>query len=185
MNTDLVAGVSDRATDALYVLFNTEAGRAYLAERRKVPATTLAHLGSFGFSGICNVLAAIKTAKRLRLGADDAIVTVATDGGAMYGTERDKAIAKHFDGRFDAVTAGEVFGRYMLGQSTDDLLELDQRERERIFNLGYFTWVEQQGVKLADFDARKKQSYWRGLRENVAAWDARITELNVRVRAAS
>ena len=57
------------------------------------------------------MLAAIKTAKHLRLGPDDAIVTVATDGGAMYGTERDKAIAKHFGGGFDAVAAGETFGR--------------------------------------------------------------------------
>ena len=182
MNTDLVVGVSDHATDALYVLFNTDAGRAYLEGRRRVDAATMAHLPSFGFSGICNVLAAIKTAKHLRLGPDDAIVTVATDGGSMYGTERDKAIAKHFPGGFDAVAAGETFGRYMLGQGTDDLLELGQVERERIFNLGYFTWVEQQGVSLADFDARKSQSFWRGLRAHVTAWDAMITELNARVR---
>ncbi|MFO0554190.1 MAG: hypothetical protein U0271_37765 [Polyangiaceae bacterium] len=182
MNTDLVAGVSDRATDTLYLLFNTEVGRRYLAERRKVPAETIAHLGSFGFSGICNVLAAIKVAKHHQLGPDDAIVTVATDGGAMYDTEREKILAKYFGGEFDAVAAGETFGRHVLGLGTDDLLELGQLERERIFNLGYFTWVEQQGVSLADFDARKKQSFWRGLRDNVAAWDAMITELNARVR---
>jgi cysteine synthase A len=182
MNTDLVAGVSDHATDSLYVLFNTDVGRAYLRERRHVDEATMAHLPSFGFSGIANVLAAIKTAKHLRLGPDDAIVTVATDGGAMYGTERDKAVAKHFPHGFDAVAAGETFGRYMLGQATDDLLELGRLERERIFNLGYFTWVEQQGIRLADFDARKNQSFWRGLRAHVTAWDGMITELNARVR---
>jgi len=184
MNTDLVAGVSDHATDTLYVLFNTEVGQAYLRERRGVPAQTLAELASFGFSGIANVLAAIKTAKLLRLGPDDAIVTVATDGAAMYGTERAKALAKHFPAGFDAVSAGETFARFMLGQSTDDLLELGQRDRERIFNLGYFTWVEQQGVSIADFDARKQQSWWRGLRGHMAAWDQMIGELNARVRQA-
>jgi cysteine synthase A len=183
MNTDLVVGVSDHATDALYVLFNTDAGRAYLKDRRKVDAATLASLSSFGFSGICNVLAAIKTAKHLRLGPDDAIVTVATDGGAMYVTERDKALAKHFGGTFDAVSAGETFGRFVLGQGTDDLLELGQLERERIFNLGYFTWVEQQGVSVADFDARRRQSFWRDLRGHVDAWDAMIREMNARARA--
>jgi cysteine synthase len=182
MNTDLVVGVSDRATDALYVLFNTDEGRSYLKGRRNVDDATLAHLASFGFSGIANVLAAIKTAKRLRLGPDDAIVTVATDGAAMYGTERDKAIDKHFGGRFDAVTAGEAFGQHLLGQSTDELIELGQLDKERIFNLGYFTWVEQQGVSVADFDARKKQSYWRALRANVEAWDGMIGALNARVR---
>ena len=183
MNTDLVAGVSDHATDTLYVLFATEVGRAYLRDRRGVPAETLAQLASFGFSGIANVLAAIKTAKLLRLGADDAIVTVATDGAAMYGTEREKALIEHFPGGFDAVAAGETFGRYLLGQSTEDLLELRQRDRERIFDLGYFTWVEQQGVSVADFDARKRQSYWQGLRKHVAAWDEMIDDFNARVRA--
>ena len=33
MNTDVVAAVSDRATDTLFVLFNTEQGREYLIER--------------------------------------------------------------------------------------------------------------------------------------------------------
>ncbi len=183
MNTDLVAGVSDRATDALYVLFNTDAGRAYLRDRRNVGAATMAHLPSFGFSGICNVLAAIKVAKHLRLGPEDAIVTVATDGGSMYATELDKAVTKHFGGTFDAVSAGETFGRFMLGQATDDLLELGRLDRERIFNLGYFTWVEQQGIPLPDFDARKSQSFWRGLRPYVEAWDGMIAELNARVRA--
>ena len=54
----------------------------------------------------------------------------------------------------------------MLGQGTDDhLIELGHIDRERIFNLGYFTWVEQQGVSLADFDRRRDQSFWQGLRE--------------------
>jgi len=184
MNTDIVADVSDRATDALYVLFSTDVGRAYLRHRRGVPEATIAELTSFGFSGIANVLAAIKTAKLLRLGPDDAIVTVATDGAALYGTERTKALAKHFPGGFDTVAAGETFGRFLLAQTTDDILELGQRDRERIFNLGYFTWVEQQGVSVAEFDARKRQSYWRGLRDHFAAWDRMIGEFNARVREA-
>ena len=38
MNTDVVVAVSDRATDELDVLFNTDAGRAYLVERQGVDA---------------------------------------------------------------------------------------------------------------------------------------------------
>jgi cysteine synthase len=182
MNTDLVVGISDHATDTLGVLFNSDVGRAYLKDRQKVPQATIDQLSRLGLSGICNVLAAIKTAKHLRLGPNDAIVTVATDAGAMYGTERDKAMTRYFGGRFDAVNAGETFARYMLGQETSDLLELGQRERERIFNLGYFTWVEQQGVSLAEFDARKSQSFWKDLRANVPVWDGMIGELNARVR---
>jgi hypothetical protein len=50
-------------------------------------------LPSMGLSSIANVLAAIKTAKYYDLGPDDVIVTVATDGAAMYGSERDLALA--------------------------------------------------------------------------------------------
>jgi hypothetical protein len=42
--------------------------------------------------------------------------------------------------------------------------------------------VEQQGVELKDFDARKKQSFWRDLRGLVPAWDAMIAEFNARAR---
>ena len=37
MNTDVAVAISDRATDALGLLFAREAGRAYLAGRRGVP----------------------------------------------------------------------------------------------------------------------------------------------------
>src|SRR6195952_3367263 len=77
MNTDVVVGVSDRATDELDVLFNTDAGRSYLAGRKGVDPALVDALAHFGFSSICNVLAAIKTARLLDLGPDDAIVTVA------------------------------------------------------------------------------------------------------------
>jgi hypothetical protein len=62
------------------------------------------------------------------------------------------------------------------------MMELTLRDRDRIFNLGYFTWVEQQGISLADFEARRHQHFWRGLRSHVAKWDAGIAVMNQRVR---
>ncbi len=46
--------------------------------------------------------------------------------------------------------------QHLLGAATDHSLELGHRDRERIFNLGYYTWVEQQGVSLAEFTARAR-----------------------------
>lgn len=79
MNTDLVIDVSDRATDELDVLFNSEAGLAYLRDEKRVPAHVVQTLAHFGFSAIANVIAAIKVAKLRGYGADDAIITIATD----------------------------------------------------------------------------------------------------------
>ncbi|MEK7667308.1 MAG: pyridoxal-phosphate dependent enzyme [Gemmatimonadota bacterium] len=177
MNTDVAVAVSDRSTDQLFVLFNTEVGRALLRSRG-VSEAVLAALPDFGLSSICNVLAAIKTAKTLGLADHDAIVTVATDGAAMYGSEAPKAIAKHFGGAFDARSAAATFETHLAGATTDHVLPLTPVDRTRIFNLGYFTWVEQLGVTLEDFEARRDQAFWRGLRALLPAWDALIAEFN-------
>ena len=185
MATDGVAAISDRATDALGLLFNHEAGRRYLAARRGVPAEVIGALGSLGLSSVCNVLAAIKTARWFDLGPDDAVLTVATDGAAMYGSEWPRIERRDFPRGFDEVACAEVFGEHLLGVRTDHYLELGQRDRERIFNLGYYTWVEQQGVPSGEFSARRAPAYWERLRSYLPAWDERIDELNRRAAAAS
>ena len=93
-------------------------------------------------------------------------------------------MATRCGGRFDAVSAGEVWGRDLAAVTTDHVLELTHAERRRIFNLGYFTWVEQQGVSLQEFDARLHQSFWDGLMDLVPAWDAMIDEFNAKTGAA-
>ena len=182
-NTDVATAVSDAATDQLVILFNTDEGREYLRDRRGVPQETIAALSSLGISSICNVLAAIKTAKYFELGPSDVVVTVATDGAAMYGSEVERLSKIHFPGGFDLMAAAQTFGQHVLGQSTEHLLELSHRDRRRIFNLGYFTWVEQQGVSIEDFNARGDQSFWRGLRELLPLWDQLIEDFNDRTAA--
>ncbi|HEU6443872.1 MAG TPA: pyridoxal-phosphate dependent enzyme [Gaiellaceae bacterium] len=179
MATDVALAVSDRATDRLGVLFGTETGRDHL-RRRGVTESVLEELPSLGLSSICNLLGAIKVAKHYRLGADDVVLTIATDGAALYDTERELALSRYFPGGFDEIAAAEVFGEHLLGAATDNLRELTWEERRRIFNLGYFTWVEQQGVSLEDFEARRDPAFWVRLREQIADWDTRIDELNAR-----
>ena len=180
MNTDMVVGVSDRSTDSLNLLFNDAVGQRYLAERRKVRPELLRELDGLGLSSIANVVAAIKVAKRLDLGAGDAIVTVATDGAAMYGSERKKFLAARYGGGFDTVSAGEIFGRHIGDIGDDHVLELARMDRLRIFNLGYYTWVEQQGTPLEDFDRRKSQDFWSGVQAAIPLWDDLIEDFNAR-----
>jgi len=180
MNTDIVVGVSDRSTGALNLLFNSEIGRAYLSERRRIGTEPIAGLQDLGLSGIANLVAAIKTAKRLELGDDDVLLTVATDSATLYGRERQNFSAANYPEGFDTVNAGEIFGQHLLGIADSDLLELTHAERSRIFNLGYFTWVEQQGVPLEEFERRRGQGFWVQLRQAASAWDASIAEFNAR-----
>ena len=178
MNSDMVVAVSDRATDDLNLLFNAPAGREYLKTEARVPKALVDALGSLGISSICNLLAAIKVARRLDLGPEDAVMTVATDGAAMYESERVKVSKRDYPKGFGADAAAIAFGRHLAGLDGDHVRELDRRERRRIFNLGYFTWVEQQGVALADFDRRLDQRFWDGLAGAVPAWNELIAAFN-------
>jgi len=181
MNTDAAVAISEASTDELLVLFNSDEGKGYLAERQGVPDDTLETLHRFGFSSICNILAGIKTAKYLDLGADDVVVTVATDGAEMYHSEHEKILAQRFGDRFDSISAGETFGQHLAGVGTDHFLELSRIDRSRIFNLGYFTWVEQQGISIEDFVSRREPAFWRHLLDLIPAWDEMIDEFNSHV----
>jgi cysteine synthase len=183
MNTDVVVAVTDRATDELDVMFNTPAGKEYMATRLGLSADLIDALEHFGFSAICNVIAAIKTAKLLNYGPDDVLITIATDGGALYPSERVKTLARRFNNDFTAVDAAEVFGEHMGAIGTDSMIDCTERDRNRIFNLGYYTWVEQQGTPLDVFEARRSQSFWRHIRTYQPVWDNLITEFNARVAA--
>ena len=151
MGTDFVIGVSDKGSDALNMVFNTVAGRSYLARYRNVGQRALADLDNLGLSSIANILGAIKYAKYMALGADDIVLTVATDGAAMYRSELESAEASRFAGTFSEIEAAEAFGQHVLGAGIDHVSELTRFARERIFNLGYYTWVEQQDTRLEDF----------------------------------
>jgi cysteine synthase len=180
MNTDIVVGVSDQSTGALNLLFNTESGLSYLTRRRRVDPAIAGDLNLLGLSGIANLVAAVKIAKRLELGEDDLIITLATDSAALYSSERKKYEATRFADGFDEVNAAEIFGQHLLGAADSDVLELTHHERSRIFNLGYFTWVEQQGVAPAAFEERRSQDFWRILQGALPALDALIIEFNAR-----
>jgi cysteine synthase len=184
MATDIVVDVSDRATDSLLVLFNSEAGREHLRSRMGVPERIIEALGSFGLSSICNVLAAIKVARQQQLGPRDVLVTVATDGAEMYGSEVRRITARDHAGTFDAAAAGEVRARTLDAVDTADMLECRQEDRERMFNLGYYTWVEQQGVPLDEFEARRSQDFWTETRAIVDVWDGMIAAFNAEVGVA-
>lgn len=177
---DLVCAISDRATDSLEVMFNEEAGVDYL-KAKGVPQEIIDALPDFGVSSICNVLAAISCAKVLNLGADDVLVTVATDGGQMYPSERAKITERDFDGAFTAQHAAEVWGEHLANVPTDATLEMTEFDKDRIFNLGYYTWVEQQGTPFELFESRRDQKFWDDLHTYLPVWDRMIQEFNAKV----
>ena len=178
MNTDFVVGVSDYDSDGINALFNTPAGRNYLHRRKGISAEILDALTSLGFSGIANVLAAIKLAKYLSLGPEDVLITVATDGSALYETELQKWLSLKAPKGVDEILSAELYGAHLKNVRVDHLLELTESDRNRIFNLGYYTWVEQQGINIQDFERRRHQTFWNQLEGLIPTWDAMIEAFN-------
>ena len=141
-NTDFVVAIDDNAVVNLARLFNEPAGREYLVSQG-VPESTVEQLDLLGFSGISNVLSAIKFAKYNELGDNDIVLTVLTDSMELYGSRLTEMHAEF--GEYDQLDAAAHFARYLQGVTTDNMIELTYVDRKRIHNLKYFTWVEQQG----------------------------------------
>jgi len=177
MNTDFVVGVSDQATNNLNMLFNTDIGKQYLNYNKGLDSKFVDRLPEFGFSSIANILASIKLAKYMNLGPEDAIITLATDGADLYSTELKKT-KKDFTGSYDMTACAEIYGQYVKGTTTDHMMEINQKDKERIFNLGYYTWVEQQGIDLKDFEARRNQSFWDEHLKKILDLDKKIEKFN-------
>jgi hypothetical protein len=98
----------------------------------------------------------------------------------MYRSEIDRITRRDFPQGFGAREAEATFNEFLGEARTGDYLELGDAGRRRIFNLGYYTWVEQQGVPFEDFEARREQAWWQGLRPFLVRWDALIDEFNER-----
>jgi hypothetical protein len=160
-------------------LFNEPVGRAYLA-KKGVPQDIIGQLDLMGFSGISNVLSAVKFAKYYELDEHDVVLTVLTDSMQLY-QSRLKEMHQEY-GEYTQVSAAADFARYLHGQSTDNMAELTYADRRRVHNLKYFTWVEQQGRTYGEINAQwYNRDYWTSFQSQAEAIDALIEEFNAKV----
>ena len=83
-NLDAMMCIDDEECLLGLQLVSEPAGRDFLAAGGGLGEAAHRLSTLLGVSGVCNILGAIKTAKWLRLGKDDAVVTVATDGLDRY-----------------------------------------------------------------------------------------------------
>ncbi|MCL4562847.1 MAG: pyridoxal-5-phosphate-dependent protein subunit beta [Chloroflexi bacterium] len=178
-NTDMVVAIDDAAVVNLARLFNEPDGRAYLV-KKGVPEDLVSKLDLMGFSGISNVLSAIKFAKYYELGRNDVVMTVLTDSMELYGSRLKEM--RQESGEYTASDAAADFAQYLHGQSTDNLLELRYTDRRRVHNLKYFTWVEQQGKTYDEIKAQwNAPDYFTDVQKQTEEIDSLITAFNERV----
>jgi cysteine synthase len=178
-NTDVIVAIDDNAVVNLARLFNEKVGRDYLV-KQGVPEGLVSQLDLLGFSGISNVLSAIKYAKYFELGHNDIVLTILTDSMELYESRLTEMHEEY--GFYTERDAAAHFAQYLQGVTTDNLLELRYTDQRRVHNLKYYTWVEQQGKTYEEIMAQwYDPDYWPSIQTQVSDIDALIEEFNSEV----
>ena len=178
-NTNAVAAIDDEDCMKVLRLFNEPAGREYL-ESLGVKRKESEKLPLLGISSICNMLAAIKTAKYFELDERDVIFTVFTDSTELYESRLEELRVER--GAYRANDAIRDFAGPLAHQSVDYFKELTYSEQKALHNLKYYTWVEQQGKTPEELNQQWDPDYWREIFEDeVVYFDELIEALNQQV----
>jgi cysteine synthase len=111
--------------------------------------------GLFGISGICNVIGAIRLAHHLRLGPDDNVVTIATDGFDRYPSVLDDLAA-----RYPAPNFSDWFASVFRAFDPADILDVrGAAEKNRLFDQKQQIWSGF-GYSNSYLNEMKSQSFW-------------------------
>jgi hypothetical protein len=175
MNMDAIMCIDDIESKKGLQLLTEEAGWRTMIDRYGVSQESVSLMAeTFGISGVCNVLGAIKAAKWYGFGKGDVIVTILTDAIDRYHSVMEQMNDTY--GPMDEVESAVRLVSVFHGQKLDWIEEGTRRTRNQWHNLKYYTWVEQQGKTLEELNAQRDQEYWEEQQARVAEIDARIRE---------
>jgi cysteine synthase A len=176
-NTDLVVAIDDEQCMSLLRLFNEPDGRSHLVGAG-VPDPLVGQLGLLGISSVCNLVAAIKTARYYDMTGDDVVFVPLTDSMDLYNSRLGELTAER--GPYTREHAIRDHARHLEGIALDNLRELSFQDRKALHNLKYFTWVEQQGRTSEDLNRLWDPDFWTETFAQVEEWDRLIAEFNGR-----
>jgi len=172
-NQDLLVCIDDQ--EALDFCRALNRAQSHLARATGLPTEAIESLqGVFGISGCCNVLAAIRSARHFQFGANDIVLTVATDGFDRYPSvmNREESLNGPSDGRL----VERVLG-HLQQSGAPWIQDGDDFHRRRWHNQKYFTWVEQQGMSVDALDALWEPGFWEAEYGKVGDLDAQTLAL--------
>jgi hypothetical protein len=98
----------------------------------------------------------------------------------LYGTRVEEM--REARGPYTEIHAAADYHRYLMGEGTDNMLELSNQDRRRIHNLKYFTWIEQQKKSLKELNAQWDDfpEFWNRIHGQMEEMDRRIKDFNKR-----
>ena len=175
LNMDALMCIDDVDCKLALQLLDEDIGCETLIQRYGIAEDEINDLRDlFGISGICNVFGAIKTARYYEFGADDLIITVATDALDRYHSVMDQMRASH--GHLDKALAVGRVERLFHGLRDDWVQPATPLNRQRWHNLKYYTWVEQQGKSVQELDAQRDPEWWYKEQAKIAEIDQALVD---------
>jgi cysteine synthase A len=175
LTTDFVALINDDdCVKALKVIHDAPG----ILVRLGVPpeqAETMREL--FGVSGLCNILGAVKMARYLKLGPDDNVVTIATDGFDRY-----NSVLEDLDRRV-LETSDTVLTRWLqdIFGAADEQRIYDFRKtdkKEQLFRQKEKDWLPF-GYTKDYLDSMKSLDFWDKEYEKFWQYDEKIKSMRV------
>ena len=129
----------------------------------------------FGVSTICNILGSIKMAKYLKLGPQDNVVTVATDGYDRYESVIDDL--NHRVLETEDFVLRRWFKDIFLKVDTDHIVDTrGLSEKERLFQQKESDWMKF-GYTKDYLDAMKSMDFWNQEYEKIQSYNEKIKML--------
>jgi cysteine synthase len=113
---------------------------------------------TFGISSICNILGAIKTAKAIKAGKGQNVVTFATDGFDRYPSVMERL--NQTAGKMTKDEAKRRLDIFRKAAPDEWAQEGTKFHRQRWHNQKYYTWVEQQGKAIDELRALANPDFW-------------------------
>ncbi len=173
LNTDFIALIEDEDTvRGLKIIHDAP---HILVEYGVDPNIAHHMVDLFGVSTICNILGAIKMAKYLRLGPNDNVVTIATDGFDRY-----ESVIDHLNHRV-LETEDFVLRRWyrdiFLKADTEHIIDTRiPSEKERLYQQKEKDWLKF-GYSKAYLDAMKSMDFWNHEYDKIHEYNEKIKAL--------
>lgn len=129
----------------------------------------------FGPSGICNILGAIKMAKHLRLGPEDNVVTIATDGYDRYDSVLCDLKRRYLEINDTVMKrwATDIFSK----ASDNNIFDFRKKDaKERLFSQKEHDWLRF-GYTKEYLDSMKDMDFWDNEYEKVFDYNTKIKNM--------
>jgi len=173
LNTDFIALIKD--DDSVRGLKIVHDGADILIENgvKKEVAHQMKEL--FGVSGIANIIGAIKMAKYLKLGPDDNVVTIATDGFDRYDSVMEDLETRYLE--TEDYVLRRWFDEIFMQNGTEHIEDYRSKEqKEKLFKQKENDWLKF-GYKQEYLDKMKHMDFWDKEYDKIHEYDELIKKM--------